>query len=52
MINKVLKTKPETALNGTTVLNTIAALHGAHIFRVHDSREARECIDLINFYAG
>jgi dihydropteroate synthase len=52
MINKVLKTKPETALNGTTVLNTIAALHGTHIFRVHDAREARECLDLINFYAG
>lgn len=52
MINKVLKTKPETALNGTTVLNTIAGLHGAHIFRVHDAREAKECLELINFYAG
>lgn len=51
MINKVLKIKAEQALNGTTVLNTIAGLHGAHIFRVHDAREARECLDLINFYA-
>lgn len=52
MINKVLKIKAEQALNGTTVLNTIAGLHGAHIFRVHDAREARECLDLINFYAS
>lgn len=52
MINKVLKTKPENALNGTTVLNTIAGLHGAHIFRVHDAQEAKECLELINFYAG
>lgn len=40
MINKVLKIKAEQALNGTTVLNTIAGLHGAHIFRVHHAREA------------
>ena len=52
MINKVLKTKPENARNGTTVLNTIAGLHGAHIFRVHDAQEAKECLELINFYAG
>ena len=35
MINKVLKTKPSKALNGTTVLNTIALMNGAKILRVH-----------------
>ena len=43
MINKVLKTNAETALNGTTILNTIGLMKGAHILRVHDAREAYEC---------
>lgn len=47
MINKVLNTTPEEALNGTTVLNTIALTKGANILRVHDVREAKECIQLI-----
>ncbi len=50
MVNKVLKTKPQEALNGTTVLNTIALLNGANILRVHDVKEAAEAIQLVEFY--
>lgn len=50
MINKVLRTKPESALNGTSVLNTIALLNGAGILRVHDVKEARQCIELVEEY--
>ena len=50
MINKVLKTSPKEALNGTTVLNTLALLNGANILRVHDAREAKQCIELISCY--
>lgn len=50
MINKVLKTIPQNALNGTTVLNTIALLNGANILRVHDVKEAMEAIKLIEIY--
>ncbi len=46
MINKVLNTNPSEALNGTTVLNTIAILKGAHILRVHDVREAFQTVRL------
>lgn len=46
MINKVLKTKPEDALNGTTALNMIALQQGAKILRVHDVRPAVETIKL------
>ena len=46
MIWKVLETKPDLALNGTTVLNTMALLGGADILRVHDVKEAVECIRL------
>jgi dihydropteroate synthase len=49
MINRVLNIKPEEALNGTTVLNTIALLKGASILRVHDVKEAMEAIRLVNF---
>lgn len=42
MIYKLLGGTPQTALNGTTVLNTISLLKGAHILRVHDVREAVE----------
>lgn len=47
MINKVLKTKPGNALNGTTVLNTIALMNGATILRVHDVKEAVEAVKLV-----
>lgn len=50
MINKVIKTNPVTALNGTTVLNTIALLNGAKILRVHDVTEAKQAIELVEFY--
>lgn len=50
MINKVIHTNPVTALNGTTVLNTIALLNGASILRVHDVTEAKQAIELVNFY--
>ena len=42
MIYKLLNTTPEHALNGTTVLNTLALEHGAAILRVHDVKEAVE----------
>ena len=48
MIYKLLKTTPELALNGTTSLNTIALLNGANILRVHDVKEAMECIKITN----
>lgn len=50
MINKVIHTKPEQALNGTTVLNTVALLNGANILRVHDVKEAAEAIKIFEFY--
>jgi dihydropteroate synthase len=50
MINQVIHTNPVTALNGTTVLNTIALQNGAKILRVHDVKEAKQAIDLYEFY--
>lgn len=50
MINKIIHTSPVTALNGTTVLNTIALQNGAKILRVHDVKEAKQAIDLFEFY--
>jgi len=46
MIYKTLETTAEFALNGTTSLNTISLLKGAKILRVHDVKEAVECIKL------
>ena len=43
MIYKVLNISPQEALNGTTVLNTLALERGANIIRVHDVKEAMEC---------
>ena len=48
MIYKTLETQPENALNGTTVLNTIALQKGANILRVHDVKQAKEVIKLVN----
>ena len=42
MIHKLLGGTPQTSLNGTTVLNTIALMKGVHILRVHDVKEAVE----------
>ena len=46
MIFKTLKTTSNEALNGTSSLNTIALMKGANILRVHDVKEAKECIIL------
>ncbi|EKT3956728.1 dihydropteroate synthase [Flavobacterium psychrophilum] len=48
MIYKTLETTPENALNGTSVLNTIALTKGGNILRVHDVKEAVECVKLYN----
>ncbi|RZK42251.1 MAG: dihydropteroate synthase [Pedobacter sp.] len=48
MITKALNITTNEALNGTTVLNTIALMKGASILRVHDVKEAVECIKLVN----
>jgi len=48
MIWRTLDGTPEAALNGTTVLNTIALQKGASILRVHDVREAVETVKLFN----
>ena len=47
MIYKLLGTTPEEALNGTTVLNTLALMKGANILRVHDVKAAKEAITLV-----
>ncbi len=46
MIYKSLKIQPIEALNGTSVLNTVALLKKANILRVHDVKEAKESIEL------
>jgi dihydropteroate synthase len=48
MIHKLLEIRPEEALNGTTCLNTIALIKGAKILRVHDVKEAMQCVKIIN----
>lgn len=50
MINKVIGTNPVTALNGTTVVNTMALLNGAKLLRVHDVTEAIQAVKLVEFY--
>jgi len=50
MIYKTLDITPDESLNGTTVLNTIALMNGANILRVHDVKEAREVIKLVERY--
>lgn len=47
MIYKLLNTDAERALNGTSVLNTIALMQGANILRVHDVKEAKEVISIV-----
>lgn len=47
MIYKLLDASPQEALNGTTVLNTIALSKGAKILRVHDVKEAKECVRIL-----
>jgi len=47
MIYRLLQQTPNDALNGTTVLNTIALMKGASILRVHDVKEAVECVKIV-----
>ena len=47
MIYRLLDSDPSQALNGTTVLNTMSLLKGASILRVHDVRQAVECIKIV-----
>jgi dihydropteroate synthase len=47
MIYKTLEIEAESALNGTTVLNTLALIKGAKILRVHDVKEAKQAVELI-----
>lgn len=47
-IYKTLGVTPAEALNGTTVLNTIGLMNGAHIVRVHDVKEAKEAVTLVS----
>lgn len=51
IIYKTLNATPENALNGTTVLNTLALQNGANILRVHDVKEAKEAIKLCELYS-
>lgn len=48
MIYMPLETTPEAALNGTTVINTMALMQGAHILRVHDVRAAVDAVKLVS----
>ncbi len=48
MIYKTIGGTPESSLNGTSVLNTMALLAGADILRVHDVKETVECIKLVD----
>jgi dihydropteroate synthase len=50
MVNKVIHTKPEDALNGTTALHMLALQNGAKILRVHDVKEAQQTILLFEKY--
>jgi dihydropteroate synthase len=52
MIQRVLQITPSEALNGTSILNTVALLKGASILRVHDVREAVEAIKLVKALEG
>ena len=52
MIYKLLGITPDESLNGTTVLNTIALMKGASILRVHDVKEAVECVGWVKSLNG
>ena len=52
MIQKVIHASAEQSLNGSTVLHTIALLNGANVLRVHDVKEAMECINLVEVLNG
>jgi len=50
MIYRSLGITVDEALNGTTVLNTLAIINGANILRVHDVKEAKEVVKLVGSY--
>ena len=50
MIYNVLETNAQLALNGTTAANTLALINGADILRVHDVKEAVECVKIVQMY--
>lgn len=52
MLQKITNTNANSALNATSVANTIALLNGANILRVHDVKEALECINIVNATYG
>lgn len=52
MIYKLLETTPEKALNGSTALHMYALTQGTQILRVHDVREAMECVLIFNTING
>jgi dihydropteroate synthase len=47
MLKFLIKTSADEALNGTTVLHTIALRNGADILRVHDVKEAKQAINIV-----
>lgn len=49
MINKLLNISSKDSLNGTSILNTIALQKGATILRVHDVKEAKEAVAIVEF---
>ena len=51
MIYKTLESTSGEALNGTTALNMLALINGTNILRVHDVKEAMECVKLFNMYS-
>ena len=52
MITRALGIDAAQALNGTTVINTLALIEGAAILRVHDAAEARQAIELTELTIG
>lgn len=52
MIYRLLGTTPQEALNGTTVLDTVALMKGADILRVHDVRQAVEAVQIVSKLQG
>ena len=52
MLQKIIGADATQALNATTAANTIALLNGAKILRVHDVKEATECINIVNATYG
>lgn len=50
MLYKLVGTLPEYALHATAVAHILALQNGAHILRVHDVKEAKECIKIFEYY--